>query len=458
MSWTLAEIATRCGGRVEGDGGVQVSGVSTDSRTLERGEIFVAIAGENFDGHDHVADAAERGATAALLSRDVDCSLPCARVDDTIAALGRFAAREREAFAGPVIAITGSNGKTTTKELCADMLEAGGATVRRSPGNLNNHIGLPLSILGLRAGDEVLVVELGMNQPGEIDALARIAQPDVGAITQVAPAHLGPMGSLEAIAQAKGELLDHVREGGTAVLNADDALVMAQRERFKGNALLFGLGEEAEVRATGIDTAASGTRFRLETPQAESDVSLALPGCHLVQDALCAAAATIACGALGVSPVEPIREALEAFRGVRGRTFLAELRGGVRLLDDSYNANPHSVAAALRALAQLRGGARSIAVLGDMGELGDEAAALHAEVGRKAAGSGVDALLGVGPLSIHTVEAAHGAGLAQVEHADDAPAAIEILRGWLREGDVVLLKGSRSMRMERISAALGDGD
>ncbi len=457
MSWTLAEIAARCGGRVEGDGRVRVSGVSTDSRTLERNEIFVAIGGENFDGHDHVGDAAERGAAAALLSREVDSSLPCVRVDDTIAALGRFAAREREVFAGPVIAITGSNGKTTTKELCADMLEAGGATVRRSPGNLNNHIGLPLSILGLRAGDEVLVVELGMNQPGEIDALARIAQPDVGAITQVAPAHLGPMGSLEAIARAKGELLDHVREGGTAVLNADDALVMAQRERFKGNVLLFGLGAQAEVRATGIDTAASGTRFRLEIPQAETDVSLALPGCHLVQDALCAAAAAIACGALGASPIEPIREALEAFRGIRGRTFLAELHGGVRLLDDSYNANPHSVAAALRALAQLRG-ARSIAVLGDMGELGDDAAALHAEVGRKAVGSGIDALLGVGPLSIHTVEAAHAAGLAQAEHADDAPAAIEILRSWLREGDVVLLKGSRSMRMERISAALGDGD
>ncbi len=457
MSWTLAEIAARCGGRVEGDGGVQVSGVSTDSRTLERDEIFVAIAGENFDGHDHVGDAAERGAAAALLSREVDSSLPCVRVDDTIAALGRFAAREREVFAGPVIAITGSNGKTTTKELCADMLEAGGASVRRSPGNLNNHIGLPISILGLRAGDEVLVVELGMNQPGEIDALARIAQPDVGAITQVAPAHLGPMGSLEAIARAKGELLDHLREGGTAVLNADDALVMAQRERFKGNVLLFGLGAQAEVRATGIDTAASGTRFRLEIPQAETDVSLALPGCHLVQDALCAAAAAIACGALGASPIEPIREALEAFRGIRGRTFLAELHGGVRLLDDSYNANPHSVAAALRALAQLRG-TRSIAVLGDMGELGDDAAALHAEVGRKAVGSGIDALLGVGPLSIHTVEAAHAAGLAQAEHADDAPAAIEILRSWLREGDVVLLKGSRSMRMERISAALGDGD
>ncbi len=457
MSWTLAEIAERCGGRVEGDGGVRVSGVSTDSRTLERGELFVAIAGENFDGHDYVADAAEHGAAAALVSRDVDCSLPCARVDDTIAGLGRFAAREREHFKGPVIAITGSNGKTTTKELCADMLEAGGASVRRSPGNLNNHIGLPISILGLRAGDEVLVVELGMNQPGEIDALARIAQPDVGAITQVAPAHLGPMGSLEAIARAKGELLDHVREGGTAVLNADDRLVMAQRERFKGTAVLFGLGAAAEVRATGVDRAASGTRFRLETPQGESDISLALPGCHLVQDALCAAAAAIASGVLGASPVEPIREALEAFRGVPGRTFLAELRGGVRLLDDSYNANPRSVAAALRALTQLRG-ARSIAVLGDMGELGDDAAALHAEIGREAAEGGVDALLGVGPLSIHTVEAAHAAGLAQTEHADDAPAAVEILRGWLREGDVVLLKGSRSMRMERIAAALGDAD
>lgn len=439
-----------------GEAHVRVTGASTDSRTLERGEIFVAIEGPHFDGHDHLAAAAARGAAAALVSREVETPLPCVRVDDTIAALGRFAARERESFAGPVIAITGSNGKTTTKELCADMLEAGGATVCRSPGNLNNHIGLPLSILGLRAGDDVLVVELGMNHPGEIDALARIAQPDVGAITQVAAAHLGPMGSIEAIARAKGELLERLRPGGTAVLNADDAHVMAQRPRFEGRALLFGLGGDADVRASGIETAPSGTRFRLVTPQGESDVELALPGCHMVQDALCAAACALASGVLGSGALDAIRAALAAFRGVRGRTFVQELPGGVRLLDESYNANPRSMGAALRALAQLRGAGRGIAVLGDMGELGDRAAELHAEVGRAAAESGAAALLGVGPLSAHMVEAARAAGLARVEHAADVDEALGVLRGWLREGDVVLVKGSHAMGMERISGALGE--
>ncbi len=460
MSWTAGQVAERCAGELHGSGAAGISGVSTDSRTLHAGELFVAIAGENFDGHEYARAAVERGAAAVLVSRPVDAGVPEIRVDDTIAALGRFAAREREAFTGPVVAITGSNGTTTTKELCADVLEAGGARVRRSPGNLNNHIGLPLSILGLRPGDDVLVVELGMNHPGEIDALARISRPDVAAITQVAPAHLGPMGSIEAIAAAKGEILDHLRQDGTAVLNADDARVMAQRPRFAGTALLFGFGEEAEFRASRVEAAGPQTRFHLDTPAGDADVSLALPGCHLVQDGLCACAAAFATDLLGDDAVGAMRRALEGFRGVRGRTYLSELPGGVRLLDDSYNANPHSVAAALRSLAQLRGGGRCIAVLGDMAELGDEAPALHAQTGRLAGETGVDALLGVGTLSKHMVDAAREAGVPRTAHAGDAPEAARMLRGglrgWLRTGDVLLVKGSLSMRMGRISAALAE--
>ena len=456
MTWSVGQIAERCGGSLRGDGDVRVSGVSTDTRTLEPGELFVALPGENFDGHDHVGAAVERGAAALLVAREVDTKAPCIRVEDSVRALGRFAAYERQVFSGPVIAITGSNGKTTTKELCADVLEAGGARVRRSPGNLNNHIGLPLSILGLRPGDDVLVVELGMNHPGEIDELARIADPDVGAITQVAPAHLGPMGSIEAIARAKGELLDRLRPAGTAVLNADDARVMSQRERFAGSALLFGFGADADVRASAVDAAQSKTSFRLDTPEGNAQIAFALPGCHLVQDALCAAACALASGGIAENPLEAIRAGLEGFKGLPGRTWLAELPGGVRLFDDSYNANPHSVSAALRALSQLRGDGRSIAVLGDMGELGEEGASLHAEIGRQAAEGGVDALLGVGALSKHTVDAARDAGLRLAEHAGDVGEGVRILRGWLRPGDVVLVKGSRSMRMERISAALGE--
>jgi UDP-N-acetylmuramoyl-tripeptide--D-alanyl-D-alanine ligase len=455
VSWTVAQIAERCAGSFRGEGDVRVSGISTDSRTLEPGQIFVAIAGEHFDGHDHVADAAERGAAAALIERDVDTPLPCVRVGDTLIALGRLAASERARFEGPVIAITGSNGKTTTKEMCADMLEAGGARVCRSRGSFNNHIGLPLSILSLGPDDDVLVVELGMNHPGEIDTLAGIAQPDVGAITQVAQAHLGPMGSLEAIARAKGELLDHVRR--SAVLNADDPHVMSQRDRFAKRVVRFGLREQAEVRATAIQATPDGTRFRLETPLWAAAVALGLPGCHMVQDALCAAACALESGALADAPLDAIRRALEAFRGVRGRTFVVDLPGGARLLDESYNANPRSMDAALRALAQLRGDRRSVAVLGDMGELGDDGPALHAEVGRRAAETGVTRLLAVGPLSAHMAQAARDAGLAEVEHVDDAAAAAGLVAGWVRAGDVVLVKGSLSMKMRTVSEALEGG-
>jgi len=327
MTWTTGELARRCGGTLHGADDTAVSAVSTDTRSIGPGELFVAIAGENFDGHDFAIEAAGAGAAAVLVDRELpDCPAVRIVVDDTVQALGRLARHEREAFAGPVIAITGSNGKTTTKELCADMLAQAGNRVRRTRGNLNNEIGMPLSILALEEHDEVLVLELGMNHPGEIDRLAAIAQPDVGAITQVAPAHLGPMGSIEAIARAKGELLERLRSGGTAVLNVDDALVMAQRPRFAGRALGFGFGAQAEVRATAIDARADGTRFRLHTPLGERDVQLALPGCHIVQDALCALAAAYACGLLGDGDLDACVEAIEAFRGGAGRSAVSQLR------------------------------------------------------------------------------------------------------------------------------------
>jgi UDP-N-acetylmuramoyl-tripeptide--D-alanyl-D-alanine ligase len=458
VSWSASQIAAYCGGELSGPEGRAIEGVSTDSRSIRAGELFVAIAGESFDGHEYIEAAVERGAGAVLTARpDGGASVPVIRVADTIEALGRFARGHRESFRGPVIAITGSNGKTTTKELCADMLEAGGARVRRTLGNLNNHIGLPLSVLRSEPGDDVLVVEMGMNHSGEIDLLASIAQPDVGAITQVAPAHLGSMGSIEAIALAKGELLDHIRPGGTAVLNADDARVMAQRKRFAGRAIRFGFGEDAEFRAREIETTRAGTRFRLETPLGSCSVELAVPGQHVVQDALCAAAAASASGALGTDPLQAIRRSLGAFRGVSGRTQLIPAPGDVLLLDDSYNANPHSVEAALHALIQLKGAEsdrRAIAVLGDMLELGAGASELHSATGRLAARSGVDALLGVGELSAHTVESARGAGIAITAHAPDAAASIDIVQGWLRPGDCVLVIGSKAMKMGEIVRAL----
>lgn len=452
MSWTLAELARACGGRIVGAPDVVVDTISTDSRTLGRGALFVAVHGETYDGHDHASDAIARGAVAALLSRAPDAALgaPAIIVDDTVAALGRLARAHRARFNGPVIAITGSNGKTTTKELCAGVLEAAGRRVRRTPGNLNNHIGMPLSVLALEPADEVLVVELGMNHEGEIDHLARIAEPTVGAITNIAPAHLGPLGSLEAIARAKGELFARIRPAGTAVVNADDPNCVAQSARFTGRKLRFAQAADADLRASSVTAEAGAARYTLECAEGRAEIRMQAPGLHLVEDGLCAAAAALASGALGKSPLDAIRSGLEGFTGVPGRVALRQSSDGLRLVDDTYNANPHSVARALETLAQLRGGKRTIAVLGDMLELGDDGARLHAETGRKAAAAGIDVLVAVGPLSRNTAEGARAAGLGTTLECDDADAAAELVRKHARAGDAVLVKASRGMRLERV--------
>ena len=456
MSWTLAELADYCGGSIRGARDVVIESISTDTRTLGRGALFVGIRGESHDGHDYASDALARGAVALLVSRVPEATLdaPAIVVDDTLAALGRLAREHRARFEGPVIAITGSNGKTTTKELCAGVLEAAGRRVRRTPGNLNNHIGLPLSVLALEPADEVLVVEMGMNHEGEIDHLARIAEPTVGAITNIAPAHLGPLGSLAAIARAKGELYARIRPEGVAVVNADDSNCVAQSARFAGQKLRFATAAEAELRARSVRSEAGTARYTLECRAGSTEIRMRAPGMHLVEDGLCAAAAALASGALGKAAVQAIRCGLEGFTGVPGRAALRESPAGLRLLDDTYNANPHSVERALETLAQLRGGGRAIAVLGDMFELGDEAPRLHAEIGRKVASAGVDVLVAVGPLSRGTARAARQAGCGTALECDDPEAAAELVRVHARPGDVVLVKASRGMRLERVVARL----
>jgi UDP-N-acetylmuramoyl-tripeptide--D-alanyl-D-alanine ligase len=450
---TLGEIASVCGGTLRGDPGLAVVGVSTDTRTLRAGQLFVAIRGEKLDGHTYLERAAQAGAAAALIDRDCAAPLPTVLVADSVRALGALAAARRARFAGPVIAITGSNGKTTTKELCAQLLAGVGVRVRRTPGNLNNHIGLPLSILALDESDQVLVVELGMNHPGEIDALARIARPDVGAITQVAAAHLGPMGSLEAIAKAKGELFDHIGAQGTGVLNADDAWVMSQASRCAGRQVRFGLAAGVEYRAQGSAADLDRGRFVLASPRLSGEIALPLPGRHMVSNALCAIAAADASGLLP-DEFAAIRRAIEDFRGMPGRLALRFCRDGLRILDDTYNANPESLRAALRTLAALAPPGRAFAVLGDMLELGNEAERLHEESGRGIAGAGVTALIGVGPLASCAVAGARAAGLGFAETAPDPAAAARRIRQLAVPGDLVLIKGSRGSRMERVASAL----
>ena len=451
MSFRLGELAQACGGKLAGPAELEIGSVSTDTRTLGKGALFVAVKGESYDGHDFLADAGRLGAAAALVTRlPADVRLPSIVVADTVVALGQIARAHRAKFSGPVLAITGSNGKTTTKELCARVLEAAGRRVRRTPGNLNNHIGLPLSILGLAPSDEVLVVELGMNHAGEIDALTQIADPTVGAITNVAPAHLGLLGSLEAIANAKGELFARMRPDATAIVNADDANCVAQSARFAGRKLRFALHANADFRARVEGIEHGCALFALTCPAGESRVRLRAPGLHLVDDGLCAAAAAFASGALGARPLEAIVKGLEEFTGVPGRVALVRAPNGVLVIDDSYNANPHSVARALETLAELRGSGKSFAVLGDMFELGDGADALHAEVGRRAAAAGVTGLVAVGELSANTAAAARAAGLANVFETRSVEDAAAHVRAQARSGDAVLVKASRGMKLERV--------
>ncbi len=456
MSWQLGELERDCGGSLHSARDVVIESISTDTRTLRSGALFVCIRGESHDGHDHARDALARGAAALLVSRASETALgaPAILVEDTVAALGRLARAHRARFSGPVIAITGSNGKTTTKELCAGVLEAAGRRVRRTPGNLNNHIGLPLTVLAHDPADEVLVVEMGMNHEGEIDHLARIAEPTVGAITNIAPAHLGPLGSLAAIARAKGELYARIRPDGVAVVNADDPNCVAQSARFPGQKLRFSTALDADVRARSVRSEAGAARYTFECGAGSAEIRMRAPGMHLVEDGLCAAAAALASGALGKDAVQAIRRGLEGFVGVPGRAALRESPEGLRLLDDTYNANPHSVERALQTLAQLRGAGQAIAVLGDMFELGEEAERLHAEIGRKVASAGIDVLVAVGALSRGTAQGAREAGFATALECDDPEAAAELVRKHARPGDVVLVKASRGMRLERVVARL----
>ena len=455
MKLTLGRIATICGGALRGDAEVMASGVVTDSRAVQPGQLFVAIRGDRFDAHDFLDGVAAAGAAAALIDRSerAVAALPTILVDDSVRALGALAAAHRAAFKGPVIAITGSNGKTTTKELCAALLTDSGVIVRRTPGNLNNHIGMPLSILALEEGDQALVVELGMNHPGEIDALAKIARPDIGAITQVAAAHLGPVGSLEGIALAKGELLDHIGKTGTAVLNADNRWVMSQAGRSAGKRMRFGFEPDYEYRAEGSPEDLDQGRFRMVTPEWSTDVALALPGRHLIANSLCAVAAAQASGLLSRDPAR-VRRTLEAFKGLSGRLELRSAPGGLRVIDDSYNANPESLRAAVATARAMAGRKRTVVVLGDMLELGPTEAKLHEEAGRNIAMAGVTSLIGVGPLAAHAVSGAKAAGLRSAETAVDTSAAAARVRELAGDGDVVLVKGSRGSRMERVRIAL----
>jgi UDP-N-acetylmuramoyl-tripeptide--D-alanyl-D-alanine ligase len=475
VSLDVAAILAATGGVPHTTAGGEATGVSTDSRTIAPGELFVALAAREApvrivrDSHLFVGDAFRRGAWGALVDGRAltDAAFAAAlsawpgraviAVPDTLAALGDLAAWHRRRCAARLVAVTGSNGKTTTREMTA-AVAALRWRVHRSAGNLNNLLGLPLTLLALRPEHEVAVVELGMNRPGEIRRLAAIAAPDVAIVTNVGPVHLEGVGDLAGVAAAKAEILEGLAAGGTAVLNADDPMTPAIAARWGGATLRFGLAAGADVRAEDFQSAKNGTAFVLALPGgSRSRVQIPLLGEHNVRNALAAAAAALALGA----DAAQIRDGLAAVRPAPMRFEVRAFAPGVTIVNDAYNANPASMRAALAALTRLPRAARTALVLGDMLELGPSGPALHREGGRALAGR-VDAVLGVGPLASEIVEGAREAGLTALEHFATAAEAAAALPGLVRPGDAVLVKGSRGVKLEAVVAALaarfGEGE
>jgi UDP-N-acetylmuramoyl-tripeptide--D-alanyl-D-alanine ligase len=443
MAMQLSQAAEVLSGRcVSAD--VAFRGVSTDTRQLQPGSLFVALRGENHDGHDYLDTARELGAAAAAVSRVTKTALPLLEVADTRLALGRLATWWRAQFSLPVVAVTGSNGKTTVRTMTHAILSRTGRTLA-TQGNLNNDIGLPLTLFRLDPEDRYAVIEMGANHPGEINYLASIAQPDIAVVTNAGPAHLEGFGNLEGVARAKGELFARLGAQGIAIINADDRYAWLWRELAAHCRIVeFGLRAEAAVRADWRGDV-GGSRMALKTPWGDAELHLPLPGRHNVLNALAASAAALAAGAA----LDAVVAGLETLSPVAGRFTVHRLAQGVTVIDDTYNANPASLQAAIEVLATA--GGETWLVLGDMGELGAGARELHAEAGRRARAAGVDRLFTLGELSRAAAESFGGDAAV----FDTVDGLIDALRSEAHDGLHVLVKGSRRMRMERVVQALG---
>lgn len=453
MSWRLAELAAACRGELVGDD-VTIDAFSTDTRCLSQGSLFVALRGDHFDGHAFVDAAFHAGARAAVVDPKAQgISFPHVRVSDTLRALGDLAAYVR-AQRGQVVAITGSNGKTTCKELCAAAL---GPSVHKTTGNLNNLIGAPLTLLGWPASAPLCVVEMGMNAPGEIARLTEIASPNVGIITNVAPAHLLGLGSVEGVARAKGELFAHLDGGAVAVVNADDVLIeqIAVSMLKSQRQVRFGRSERADVRIVESAQRPEGLCVTLQWDAKRDAVALPLVGSHHAHSV---AAAVAAAWTLGVARTAVI-EGLARVALPKGRTgVMRDVRVAsgktINVLDDTYNANPGSMRAAFATLAELAPARRRVAALGDMLELGEAAPALHRSIGEAAARAGIACVVATGDFAGATVDGAQSVG-AQAVACGNHDALANVLWKYLADGDWLLLKGSRGARMERVLEALG---
>jgi UDP-N-acetylmuramoyl-tripeptide--D-alanyl-D-alanine ligase len=444
---TLGDMVRVCGGRLVG-ADRPFAGVSSDTRTLAAGELFVALRGPNFNGNDFVAAAEKAGAAGALVDTEQSVALPQIVVSDTQAALEKAASAWREQFSIPIVGVAGSNGKTTVKEMIAQILSQAGNTMS-TRGNLNNHIGVPLTLFRLAPEQRFAVVEMGANHPGELAALVKIARPTIGLITNAGAEHLEGFGSLEGAARAEGEMVEHLAPSGTAIINADDPFAALWRGLTKARVVTFGLQAGADFTARDVRTeiGAEGfiTRFTLVCPKGSAPVQLKLAGKHNVTNALCAAAAA---AAAGVS-MDHIVAGLGAVQAVKGRLQFKKTRHGAWLIDDSYNANPSSVYAGIEVLAQLDG--RRWFVFGQMGELGSFADEAHREIGTFARTHGIERLFAVGEDARLTVQT-FGAG---AEWFADTTALAQAVDEVLTPDVRLLVKGSRSNRLERVVEALG---
>jgi UDP-N-acetylmuramoyl-tripeptide--D-alanyl-D-alanine ligase len=447
LKLSIGEIARVIGGEVHGTGAAAATvpaGCSIDTRTMEAGEIFFALEGEHSDGHRFVGAAAAAGASGAVVTRLAETAgadLAQIVVDSPLAALQRLAVHVRGLIDIPVIAVTGSNGKTTTKEMIAAVLSPG-RRVHKNPGNFNNQLGVPLTILGLDERAEVLVTELGSNHVGEIRELAGWARPDIGVITNVGRAHIGLFGSLENVIKEKTDLLRVLPPSGRGVVNADSPAVLQIAKEIGKDTVTFGIRNACDFRATDVEmTGGQGSTFMV----GGTAVSLRTPGMHNVYNAL----AAIATGSLlDVGP----QEAARCLEGIEPVRVAVRREGGVTVIDDTYNANPDSVRAVLGVLADIPA-ERRVFVMGEMLELGDFSAELHREVGEGVAASGVDYFFGVGGAVWNAVDAARNAGMAEDRasfFAGKEPACAFLSR-FVRPGDSVLVKGSRATGMDTVS-------
>jgi UDP-N-acetylmuramoyl-tripeptide--D-alanyl-D-alanine ligase len=449
--WMLdtATAAALVGGRALG-GNVPFRRVSSDSRSLEPGDLFVALRGERFDGHDYVPSALAQGAAAALVAdaRAGEFAGPLIAVADPLFALGRLAAAWRSRFALPLAVVVGSNGKTTVKEMTAAILceHFGEAATLATRGNLNNAIGLPLTLLRLRAAHQAAVVELGMNHRGETGELAAIAQPTIATINNAQREHQEFMRTVSEVADEHADAIRALSANGVAVVNADDPHVLRWQEAARdvgASVVTFGVQQRADI-AGRLRSAATGSALTLTTPDGEADIALAIPGRHMAMNALAATATALAAGA----PLHAVVRALTAFRPVPGRLAVMKTESGATVIDDSYNANPDSVRAAIDVLAAAPH--PRWLVLGDMGEVGVQGPAFHREIGTCAREAGIDRMLAVGVLMQDAVEAFG----SNAQHYASVEALEQALAGSVPPTATVLVKGSRFMAMERIVAAL----